>query len=101
MGKFSKEFLFRECVLHRHCILLRLCEPIQWDNDAVDEIFMVDMCLEEKEKEQLLLNIANTINNYGMIKIKAFAGLESPFDARAIVISTSDIIETEIWNLNL
>ena len=98
MGKFSKEFLFRECVLHRHCILLHLCKPIQWDNDVVDEIFMVDMCLEDKEKEQLLLNIANTINNYGMIKIKAFVGQENPYNARYFTISTNDIVEIESLN---
>ena len=98
MGKFSKEFLFRECVLHRHCILLRLSEPIQWDDNAVDEIFMVDMCLREKEKEHLLLNMANTINNYGMIKIKAFAIQEEPQNARVFTLSTSDIVEIELLN---
>lgn len=96
MGKFSKEFLFRECVLHRHCILLRLCEPIRWDNDAVDEIFMVDMCLDNVEKEQMILNIANTIDSYGTIRIKAFAGNENPHDAKNITIYTANIIEIEL-----
>ena len=95
MGKFSKEYLFRECVLHRHCILLRLKKAIKWDNDVVDEIYMVNLCLKEKEKEQMLLNIANTIDTYGMIEIKAFAGYESKFDERTTSISTNDINEIE------
>ena len=98
MGKFSKEFLFRECVLHRHCILLRLDNSIKWDEGFVDEIFMVDMCLEGKEQEQLLLNISQAINTEGIIEIKAFAGQESPYDARKINVSTCNIEEIEKIN---
>lgn len=98
MRKFSKEYLFRECVLHRHCILLRLSKAIKWDNDVFDEIFMVDMCLEDEEKKRLLLNMANTINNYGMIRIKAFVGQDNPQNARITNISTDDIIEIELRN---
>ena len=96
MGKFSKEYLFRECVLHRHCILLRLKKAIKWDNDVIDEIFMVDMCLKENCKEQMLINIANVINSYGMIEIKAFAGKNSPNEPKTVKISTDDIIEVEM-----
>lgn len=73
MGKFSKEHLFRECVLHRHCILLRLKKTIKWGNDVVDEIFMVDMSSEEDNQMQMLQNLANNTDTQGMIVIKAFA----------------------------
>ena len=94
-NKFSKEYLFREGVLHHHCILLRLHEAIPWDNGIVDEVYMVDVYLSEKEKEELFQNIASTINTYGMMKIKAFARLESPYKAREIIISTDNILEIE------
>lgn len=97
-NKFSKEYLFMEGVLHRHCILLRLHKAIPWDNDFVDEIYMVDVCLSENEKEGLLLNISNAINTDGMMKIKAFARQESPYDAREITIFTENILEIEIRN---
>lgn len=95
-NKVSKEYLFREGVLHHHCILLRLYEAIPWDNDFVDEIYMTDICLSEKEKEELLQNIASIINTYGMMKIKAFARQESPYDAREVIISTDNILEIEL-----
>lgn len=96
MSKFSKEYLFRECVLHHHCILLRLKKAIKWDNDVVDEIFMTDMVLKDLERDQLLLNMANAIDSYGLIEIKAFAEQESPCEAKTVLISTDDIIDIEM-----
>lgn len=96
MKKFSKEYLFIDSVLHHHCILLRLHKAISWDNDIVDEIYMVAMCLSEKEKEELFQNTTNLIDTYGVIKIKAFAKQESPYDAREIIISTDNILEIEL-----
>ena len=83
-------------MLHRHCILLRLNKAIKWNNDVVDEIFMIDMYWEENYKKQMLINIANVINSYGMIEIKAFAGQDSPNEAKTVRISTDDIVELEM-----
>lgn len=98
MSRFSIEFLFRECVLYHHCILLRLCKAIKWDSDVVNEIFMVDMYMEDFEKELMLINIADGTDNYGAIKIKAFAGQESPYEGKFVLLSTDDILEIEIQN---
>lgn len=98
MNKISKEYLYRECVLHRHCILLRFRKAIKWNNGVVDEIYMNDMCLKEEEKEQMIRNISNGIKTYGMIEIKAFAGTEDPFCATVFMVSTNDIIEIELIN---
>lgn len=98
VNKFSREYLFKECILSCHCILLRLHKAIPWNNNVIDEIFMVDMCLSEKEKEELFLNITNAINTYGVIKTKAFAEQESPYDAREVFISTNNIREIEKIN---
>ena len=39
MNNFSREYLFQEVVLHRHCILPNLSENILWDgNRKVDKI---------------------------------------------------------------
>ena len=98
MNKFSREYLFRESVLHRHCILLHLSKDILWNDTFIHDIYMVDMCLSEKEQEQLLFNWANCVNTYGIIVIKAYSIEESPFDAREIKISTDDINEIELMN---
>lgn len=98
MSKFSREHLFRECVLHRHCILLHLSKSLRWEKDLINDIYMMDMCLNEKEQEQLLLNWANAVNTYGTIEIKAYRIGESSFDAKNIIISTDDINEIELKN---
>lgn len=95
-GKFSKEFLFRECVLHHHCIALHLRNGIQWDNAVVDVIYMIDIVFTDMEQEQLLNNIARGVNTFGILDIKAFSGQESPYEARSISVSTEDIIGTEM-----
>lgn len=98
MSRFSREYLFRECALHRHCILLHLNKAIKWDSDVVNEIFMVDMCLDEDQKKQTHMNIANTIDSYGMIEIKAFVGKDSSYESKKVLISTDDIMEIEMVN---
>ena len=98
MNEISKEYLYMECVLHRHCILLHLSKTIKWNNDVTNEIYMADMCLEEEEMKQMILNISNGINTYGMIKIKAFAGQEDFYHAKTVMVSTDNIIEIELRN---
>ena len=94
-NNFSKEYLFRECVINRHSILLRLYEAIRWNEVFVDEIYLVDICMEEDIQKQLIQNIANSVNTYGEIKIKAFAQFENPYDAKMLTICTSQIFEIE------
>lgn len=98
MNKFSKEYLFRECVLHHHCILLRLSKAIKWDNDEVDVIYMVDMCMTDEKKKQMLVNIAKGLNTFGKIELKAFTDNESPYNAKKVFVLTDDILEIEIRN---
>ena len=94
MNNFSREYLFQEVVLHRHCILLNLSENILWDgNRKVDKIYMIDYCLAPSAQEQMLANITKGVNTYGAIEIKAFTDKENPTDAKKITI-ISDIINT-------
>lgn len=73
MNNFSREYLFQEVVLHRHCILLNLSENILWnENRKVDKIYMIDYCLAPSAQEQMLANITKGVNTYGAIEIKAF-----------------------------
>ncbi len=95
MNNFSKEFLFRECVLHHHCIMLHLYNSLEWDDELVDEVFVIGIFLSDDEQRQLIMNIANMVNTYGIIKIKAFADHEAPSDAREVTISTDNIVEVE------
>lgn len=99
-NKFSIEYLFRECVMKHHCILLRLYEAIQWNESLVDEIYLVDICVEEDVKKLLIQNITNTVNTYGEIRIKAFALFEGPYEAKVLTICTNQILEIEIRKTN-
>lgn len=99
-NNFSKEYLFRECVLNHRCILLRLYEAIRWNDTFVDEIYLVDICVEEDMHGQLIKNITNSVDTYGEIKIKAFAQSESVYDGKILTISTSDILEIELQSFN-
>ena len=99
MNNFSREYLFQEVVLHRHCILLNLSENILWDgNRKVDKIYMIDYCLAPSAQEQMLANITKGVNTYGAIEIKAFTDKENPTDAKKITIISDIINEIEIWN---
>ena len=98
MNTFSREYLFRECVLHHHCLLLHLSKGVLWEDKVINDIYMTGMCVNEKEQEQLLLNWAKAFNTYGIIEIKAYRSEESPFDAKNIIISTEDINEIELMN---
>lgn len=98
MSKFSKEYLFRECVLHHHCILLHLSKGVLWDDRIIYDINMTDINLIENEQKQLFDNWANTINTYGSLDIKAFAPNESPLEAILISLSTDNIIDLELYN---
>ncbi len=99
MNNFSREYLFQEVVLHRHCILLNLSENILWDgNRKVDKIYMIDYCLAPSAQEQMLADITKGVNTYGAIEIKAFTDKENPTDAKKITIISDIINEIEIWN---
>lgn len=98
MNKYSKEYLFRECVLHHHCILLHLSKGILWDDKIIYDIYMNDIVLKEKEQKQMLDNWANNLNTYGIFVIKAFTQDVSPLDARQISLSIDDLYEIELNN---
>ena len=99
MNNFSREYLFQEVVLHRHCILLNLSENILWDgNRKVDKIYMIDYCLAPSAQEQMLADITKGVNTYGAIEIKAFTDKENPKEEKKITIISDIINEIEIWN---
>lgn len=98
MDSFSKEFLFKECVLHHHCIALHLRESIQWNKVKVYVIYMTDIIIKDEEKELLLQNINKGVNTFGYLNVKAFARQESPYEGRNTMISTDNICEIEIAN---
>ena len=98
MSSISKEYLYRECVKHRHCILLRLKRAMKWDDVFVDEIYMMDMCLTNEDRDQIITNILCQVDSYGCIDVKAFADNDKPTDIRPIRLSTDDIYEIEMIN---
>jgi len=86
----SKEYLFRECVLHRHCILLNLYRPIIVNEKYVNEIFMNDIIMTEDEQKQLLLNIGNGINTDGVMNVVVNVD-GNPNVTQSVVILTTNI----------
>ncbi len=91
---FSKEYLFRECVVHHHCIMLNLYRPIILNGKNVNEIFMNDIILTEDEHKQLLLNIGNGINTEGVMKVVVNVDGD-PNVTQNILISTANIESSE------
>ena len=75
--------------------MLHLNNSLEWDDELVDEVFMIGVFLSDDEQRQLIMNIANIVNTYGIIKINAFVGHEAPSDARKVSITTDNIVKVE------
>lgn len=91
---FSKEYLFRECNMHNHCLGASLKEPIRWDDKLIEEIFIMEVVVTKEENEAYFKNILiNSIESEGNIKIRAF--IDDPHNTKTITIDTANIFEIE------
>lgn len=91
---FSKEYLFRECNMHNHCLGVSLKEPIKWDDKLIQEIFIMEVIVSEEENEAYIKNILiNTKESGGSIKVNVF--VDDPHKTKIITIDTSNILEIE------
>lgn len=68
-NKFSREYLYRECVMHRHALGLVLIQPVIINDKEFNEITMLDVTGSKEEMEQYLKNVLNGINIYGKMSI--------------------------------
>ncbi len=93
-NKFSKEFLFRECNLHNHCIALHLTEPFIYKQKREYIVYMTSIVLTHQQEKMLLKNIADKKNTFGVFEAKILVGDENK--PVSINISTDKIDYTEI-----
>ncbi len=96
--KFSREYLFSKCVGQHKCLGVVLMKPIPVDNNFYNEIFVLDIAPEDKQKqEEFILNIANGNNTYGEVEVSYFVNHSSPEKGNRYLakINTNDIIQVE------
>lgn len=48
-NKFSREYLYRECVVHRHALGLKLIQPIVINDKRFNKITMLDVLAAKKK----------------------------------------------------
>lgn len=71
-NNFSREYLYRECVMYNHALGLILAEPVIINDKKFSEITMLDIVDSNDVKEQYLKNVLNGINTYGKMSINTF-----------------------------
>ncbi len=94
---FSKEYLFQKIEKEHHCLGVTLKNSIKWDDEIVNTIYVVELVMEDDDKESLLRNITNLTDTYGKIVVKAF--IKEPFETKEIQLNTSDIVEIEGYRI--
>lgn len=68
--KYSIEWLYNECVNHRHALEITL-KGEEYSNHVVIDIVLTD----DKEREVIIYNILHGINtNYGITRCKGYVG---------------------------
>lgn len=96
MTVYSKEYIFRECSLHNHCLEVVLKDNILWGDESVNVIYVTELLLTEKDRETLSQNWANGVNTFGRIVAKAFiSSSPSAYDTNTVQIDTNNI--ESIW----
>lgn len=98
--QYSKERLFQSCNLYNHCLLAYLKNPIKVKEQEIDEIYIINLLVSDKEFEILQTNIINSINTQsGNIKIKGFIDGGNPLEPMFFNIPLEDIYKIESTEL--
>lgn len=93
-GKFSREYIFQECVLFNHCLGAELSNPVTLDDGRICwEIPIVDIILNRQELDMLQKNMVQGIETSGMMRIKTFYSRDGVDRVDTeMVIDTNNII---------
>ena len=96
-SKYSREYIFRECVLFHHCLGAELSNPVTLDDGRICwEIPIVDIILNRQELDMLQKNMVQGIETSGMMRIKTFYSTDGVDRVdNEVVINTKDIIELD------
>lgn len=93
-SKFSMEWMFQECNLHKHCLHLELKVPVVIRGEEVRDVYVLEVIATEEEQEAIMKNIAAGINtNNANITVKVFIDKMPITDAVCIGLSTANIEE--------
>lgn len=94
--QYSKERIFQSCNLHRHCLAAHLKNAVKIDNQYVDIVYILELCVSEEEFKILLHNISNSLNtNHGNITFKGFIDKGNPISPILITLPLENIYEIE------
>lgn len=92
-NKFSREYLYRECVIHRHALGLVLMQPVIINDKRFNKITMLDVAGSKEENEQFLKNLINGIDTYGRMSIDIFDMSPDGISSRQTInIDTKNIL---------
>lgn len=92
-NKFSREYLYRERVVHRHALGLKLIQPIVINDKRFNKITMLDVVGSKEENEQFLKNLISGIDTYGRMSINIFNMSPDGISSRQTInIDTKNII---------
>ncbi len=94
----SREFLFRECNLRRHCIALHLTKPIKIGQREVDVVYLTSLIVDEQQWKELFVNMMKVQNTFGEFVGNVFMENESPYETQPITMSTNQILYFEKVN---
>lgn len=94
---YSIEYLYNECVLHRHCIRLHLKKDVCIDSKTVSDFYLMGFVLTSTEERLMLEKIITRINTFG--SFRAFGFINNPIEEHIeTIIETDNIDSIEFCN---
>ena len=96
--KFSRELIFQQCNINRHCLCLHLNKVLFINSQSVSVLFVLRIC----DEEEYFHNYMCKKDTYGDIELMVFLSNTNPLlDSFSITINTSWIEEIEQINNNV
>lgn len=89
MGRYSKQRIFYDCNVNRHCLDIELLNPLYIDGERVRHVYVTKI-LEPELIHEMLKELPAVSNDYeGKIRVRAF--LKSPDDMSSMEIDLNNI----------
>lgn len=98
-SKFSMEWLFQKCNLHKHCLHLELKVPVVIRGTKTKDVYVLEVIATEEEQEAIMQNIAAGINTYNAGIAVRVTDKMPITDTVCIGLSTANIKAAEWRNI--
>lgn len=95
--KYSIEWLYNECMNHRHALGITLKSPLLIDHNEYYDVIIVQILLSNEQEEAIQRNILyDKKNNYvGTYMCSGYLNISGESALRTFNINIEDIIEVE------